>query len=134
MHERGWPSRETVLPPGMPESGEYHWRSGGEAHINDPTGIANLQDAVREKNQAAYEAYARNANEQAKAVHLRGLLDFKFESVTPIPIEQVEPWNEIVRRFPPVCHWCDVVWFDFDGGAFHACHRHRPSWREVERG
>ena len=28
MHERGWPSRETVLPPGMPESGEYHWRSG----------------------------------------------------------------------------------------------------------
>ncbi|KAJ3557788.1 hypothetical protein NM688_g1279 [Phlebia brevispora] len=99
MHERGWPSRETIVPPGMPESGEYHWRSGGEAHINDPAGIAYLQDAVREKNQKAYDAYAANANEQAKAIHLRGLLDFRFESATPIPIEQVEPWNEIVRRF-----------------------------------
>jgi glutamate synthase (NADPH/NADH) len=95
----GWPSRETIIPPGMPESGEYHWRDGGEAHINDPAGIANLQDAVREKNQSAYDAYARNANEQTKSVHLRGLLDFRYESTTPIPIEQVEPWNEIVRRF-----------------------------------
>ena len=99
LHERGWPSRETILPPGMPESGEYHWRDGGEAHINDPVGIANLQDAVREKNQTAYDAYARNANEQTKRIHLRGLLDFRLENATPIPIEQVEPWNEIVRRF-----------------------------------
>ncbi|KAJ7702309.1 NADPH-dependent glutamate synthase [Mycena rosella] len=99
LHERGWPSRETILPPGMPESGEYHWRDGGEAHINDPSGIANLQDAVREKNQTAYDAYSRNANEQTKSVQLRGLLEFRYESATPIPIEQVEPWNEIVRRF-----------------------------------
>ncbi|KDQ60668.1 hypothetical protein JAAARDRAFT_190827 [Jaapia argillacea MUCL 33604] len=98
-HERGWPSRETIIPPGMPESGEYHWRDGGEAHINDPTGLANLQDAVREKNQKAFDAYAKNANEQARMVHLRGLLDFRFENATAIPIEQVEPWNEIVRRF-----------------------------------
>ncbi|KAF8201622.1 NADPH-dependent glutamate synthase [Pholiota molesta] len=99
LHERGWPSRETILPPGMPESGEYHWRDGGEAHINDPSGIANLQDAVREKNQVAYDAYSRNANEQTQSIHLRGLLDFRYENCTPIPIEQVEPWNEIVRRF-----------------------------------
>ncbi|KAI0687133.1 NADPH-dependent glutamate synthase [Cytidiella melzeri] len=99
MHERGWPSRETILPPGMPESGEYHWRSGGEAHINDPSGIAYLQDAVREKNQQAYDLYSKNANDQARAVHLRGLLEFRFENATAIPIEQVEPWNEIVRRF-----------------------------------
>ncbi|TDL27308.1 NADPH-dependent glutamate synthase [Rickenella mellea] len=99
LHERGWPSRETIIPPGMPESGEYHWRDGGEAHINDPTGIANLQDAVREKNQRAYDAYARNANEQVRNITLRGLLEFRYENATPIPIEQVEPWNEIVRRF-----------------------------------
>ncbi|EGN96049.1 hypothetical protein SERLA73DRAFT_93995 [Serpula lacrymans var. lacrymans S7.3] len=99
LHERGWPSRDTIVPPGMPESGEYHWRDGGEAHINDPAGIANLQDAVREKNQKAYDAYAQNANDQTKSVHLRGLLDFRYETATPIPIEQVEPWNEIVRRF-----------------------------------
>ncbi|KAF9049321.1 NADPH-dependent glutamate synthase [Hymenopellis radicata] len=99
LHERGWPSRDTIIPPGMPESGEYHWRDGGEAHVNDPTGIANLQDAVREKNQGAYDAYSRNADEQVKRVHLRGLLDFRYENATSIPIEQVEPWNEIVRRF-----------------------------------
>ncbi|KAF8717826.1 GXGXG motif, partial [Rhizoctonia solani] len=99
LHERGYPSRETLLPPGMPESGEYHWRDGGEAHVNDPAGIANLQDAVRERNQAAYDAYSRNAREQIKQASLRGLLEFKYEAATPIPVEQVEPWNEIVRRF-----------------------------------
>jgi glutamate synthase (NADPH/NADH) len=83
----------------MPESGEYHWRDGGEAHINDHAGIAYLQDAVREKNQAAYDAYSRNANEQTKSVQLRGLLEFRYENAIAIPIEQVEPWNEIVRRF-----------------------------------
>jgi glutamate synthase (NADH) len=99
FHERAWPSRDTIVPPGMPESGEYHWRDGGEAHVNDPAGIAHLQDAVREKNQGAYDAYARNARDQIKQVTLRGLLDFDFDAATPIPIEQVEPWNEIVRRF-----------------------------------
>jgi glutamate synthase domain-containing protein 2 len=78
---------------------EYHWRDGGEAHINDPSGIASLQDAVREKNQTAYDAYSKNAHEQIKNVTLRGLLDFDYEGGTPIPIDQVEPWNEIVRRF-----------------------------------
>ncbi|OBZ75427.1 putative glutamate synthase [NADPH] [Grifola frondosa] len=81
MHERGWPSRETVLPPGMPESGEYHWRSGGEAHINDPTGIANLQDAVHEGHPASWSPR------------------LPLRECDPIPVEQVEPWNEIVRRF-----------------------------------
>jgi len=99
LHERGYPSRETILPPGLPETGEYHWRDGGEAHINDPSGIAALQDAVREKNQKSYDAYSANALKQVRAVTLRGLLDFNFESDMSIPIEQVEPWHEIVRRF-----------------------------------
>ena len=99
LHECGWPSWETILASGMPESGEHHWHDGGEAHINDPAGIANLQDAVREKNQTVYDAYAHNANEQAKSIHLHGLLDFRYKNATPIPIEQAEPWNEIVRCF-----------------------------------
>ncbi|CAG7854261.1 Glutamate synthase [NADH]; AltName: Full=NADH-GOGAT; Flags: Precursor [Serendipita indica DSM 11827] len=99
LHERGWPSRDTILPPGMPESGEYHWRDGGEPHVNDPECIANLQDAVREKNQKAYDSYAQGAYEQIKRSTLRGLLEFRYDEATPIPIEQVEPWNEIVRRF-----------------------------------
>ncbi|GJD02057.1 glutamate synthase [Colletotrichum higginsianum] len=99
FHERGFPSRYTVGVSGLPESGEYHWRDGGEAHMNDPTCIANIQDAVRTKNDKSYEAYSRSQYEQIKACTLRGMLDFKFEDCTPVPIEQVEPWTEIVRRF-----------------------------------
>ncbi|KAH8193895.1 hypothetical protein TruAng_011937 [Truncatella angustata] len=99
FHERGFPSRYTVGPTGLPESGEYHWRDGGEAHVNDPTSIANIQDAVRNKNDKSYEAYSRSEYEQIKACTLRGMLDFKFDECTPIPIDQVEPWTEIVRRF-----------------------------------
>ncbi|GAA5871080.1 hypothetical protein JCM8547_005352 [Rhodosporidiobolus lusitaniae] len=99
FHERGFPSRETVLPPGLPEDGAYHFRIGGEAHINDPAGIASLQDAVREKNQKSYDAYAANALKQVRSVTLRGLLEFDYERGQAIPVEQVEPWHEIVKRF-----------------------------------
>ncbi|PKS06989.1 hypothetical protein jhhlp_005586 [Lomentospora prolificans] len=99
FHERGFPSRYTVGIESLPESGEYHWRDGGEPHVNDPTAIANLQDAVRSKNDKSYEAYSRREYEQIKSCTLRGLLDFNFEDAEPIHIDQVEPWTEIVRRF-----------------------------------
>ncbi|KNC98096.1 glutamate synthase, NADH/NADPH, small subunit [Spizellomyces punctatus DAOM BR117] len=99
FHEAAWPSRDTVTIETLPESGDYHWRDGGEAHINDPASIANLQDAVRRKNTNAYEAYSRQSYEQIKNCTLRGLLDFKFDNSRPIPIEDVEPWTNIVKRF-----------------------------------
>ncbi|CAJ0831468.1 16438_t:CDS:2 [Entrophospora sp. SA101] len=99
FHESGFPSRDTILPPGLPESGEYHWRDGGEPHINDPAGIADLQDAVRTKNQSTYDKYSANAYEQIKNCTLRGLLDFDFDNSKSIPLDQVEPWTEIVKRF-----------------------------------
>jgi glutamate synthase (NADH) len=99
FHERGYPSRDTLTITGLPEAGEYHWRDGGDAHINDPKSIANLQDAVREKNDRAYTDYSTAEYEQIKRCTLRGMLDFDFHSSTEIPLEQVEPWTEIVRRF-----------------------------------
>ncbi|KAJ5156486.1 hypothetical protein N7492_009289 [Penicillium capsulatum] len=99
FHERGYPSRDIIEIPGLAETGEYHWRDGGEAHVNDPVSIANMQDAVRTKNDKSYEAYAKAEHEQIKNCTLRGMLDFDFEQRTPIPIDQVEPWTEIVRRF-----------------------------------
>ncbi|RJE22501.1 glutamate synthase [Aspergillus sclerotialis] len=99
FHDRGYPTREIIDIPGLPESGEYHWRDGGEPHVNDPVSIANMQDAVRTKNDRSYEAYARAQHEQIKNCTLRGMLEFDFEQRTPIHIEQVEPWTEIVRRF-----------------------------------
>ncbi|KAK6521174.1 glutamate synthase [NADH] [Arthrobotrys conoides] len=99
FHERGFPTRQAVIVPGLTETGEYHWRDGGEAHVNDPVSIANIQDAVRTRNDKSYEAYSRAEYESTKNCTLRGLLDFDFESSKPVPIEQVEPWTEIVRRF-----------------------------------
>lgn len=99
FHERGFPSRYTVGVESLPESGEYHWRDGGEPHINDPAAISNLQDAVRTKNDKSYEAYSRGEYEQIKSCTLRGLLDFNLEAAHPIDINEVEPWTEIVRRF-----------------------------------
>ncbi|EMC96450.1 hypothetical protein BAUCODRAFT_475239 [Baudoinia panamericana UAMH 10762] len=99
LHEKGFPSRHIQEIPGLPETGEYHWRDGGEAHVNDPVSIANIQDAVRTKNDKSYEAYSKSEYEQIKNCTLRGLLDFDFDTCNPIPIEQVEPWTDIVRRF-----------------------------------
>jgi len=99
LHEKGFPSRDIREIPGLAETGEYHWRDGGEPHVNDPVSIANIQDAVRNKNDKSYEAYSRSEYEQIKNCTLRGLLDFDFDATSSIPIEQVEPWTEIVRRF-----------------------------------
>ncbi|KAI9661407.1 MAG: glutamate synthase [NADH] [Alyxoria varia] len=99
LHEKGFPSRELREIPGLSETGEYHWRDGGEPHVNDPTAIANVQDAVRTKNDKSYEAYSLREYEQIKNCTLRGMLDFDFEERPSVPIDQVEPWTEIVRRF-----------------------------------
>lgn len=97
-HERAWPTRAISRIPGLPESGEYHYRNGSEKRINEPAAVASLQDAVRQKNQAAYDAYSKNSYESIKAATLRGMLDFDYDKAQSVPIDQVEPWNEIVRR------------------------------------
>lgn len=99
LHERGYPSRSTVKPAGLPESGEYHWRDGGPKHVNEPVAIASLQDAVRNKNEHAFDMYAKKEYEAIKDCTLRGLLELDYENSTPIPLDQVEPWTEIARRF-----------------------------------
>ena len=78
--------------------GDYRWRRDGEAHAVNPKTIASLQQAVRQNKPESYEAFAKMINEQnEKLMTLRGL--FEFSSFDPIPIDQVEPWTEIVKRF-----------------------------------
>ncbi|CAO3641354.1 unnamed protein product [Cunninghamella blakesleeana] len=98
-HDVAYPSRNVVAPVTLPESGEYHWRDGGEPHIAEPATIANLQDAVRSKNQNAYDTYSRHSYEAIKKCTLRGMLEFDFAKGKEIPIEQVESWDKIVKRF-----------------------------------
>jgi glutamate synthase (NADPH/NADH) len=99
LHELGYPVRNRVQPIALPESGEYHWRDGGEAHLFEPSSMVNLQNAVRTKNQSSYDAYSRASYEAVRQCTLRVLLTFDYDSRKPISIDQVEPWTNIVKRF-----------------------------------
>jgi glutamate synthase (NADPH/NADH) large chain len=100
-HELGYPSRDVVRLPVLPNPGDFHWRSGGELHMWNPDTIANLQVAARTNSKEAYKRFAEFSNNEAtRRATLRGLLKFK-EGVNggPIAIDEVEPAKEIVKRF-----------------------------------
>ncbi|GIV59944.1 MAG: glutamate synthase [Rhodothermaceae bacterium] len=99
-HAQAFPP--VALPYGqeLDAGGRYQWRRGGEHHQFFPLSIARLQHAVREGRFETYEEYARLVNEQTRRLGtLRGLLDFRTDDVTPVPLDEVEPWTEIVKRF-----------------------------------
>lgn len=79
--------------------GQFHYRDGGEAHLNTPAGMVNLQIAGRTNSREAYKEFARLTNEQNKKVTLRGQLKFKFDPARAVPLEEVEPASAIVKRF-----------------------------------
>ncbi|MDA9584704.1 glutamate synthase large subunit [Flavobacteriaceae bacterium] len=78
--------------------GDYRWRRNGERHLFNPTTVSKLQQAVRLSDQDSYNVYAKAINEQAEnLMTIRGLFD--FDNLDPIPLEEVEDWTEIVKRF-----------------------------------
>src|SRR5277367_4514568 len=96
-HRHAFPDRQVngVLDAG----GQYQWRDNGEFHLFNPQSIHKLQNACRTGNYKIFQEYAALINNQAKNLcTLRGLLDFKFAE-NPIPIEEVESVDEIVKRF-----------------------------------
>jgi glutamate synthase domain-containing protein 2/glutamate synthase domain-containing protein 1/glutamate synthase domain-containing protein 3 len=97
-HRAAYPERPVdghVLPAG----GLYQWRAGGEAHLFTPESVHKLQKAVRTGRFAVYKEYASLIDDQSRALcTLRSLLEFK-DGNTPVPLEEVEPMESIVRRF-----------------------------------
>ena len=78
--------------------GNYRWRRNGEAHLLNPSTISKLQQAVKEDKIETYKVYSDLINNQNKQLMtIRGM--FKLVDFDPIPIEEVEPWTEIVKRF-----------------------------------
>jgi glutamate synthase domain-containing protein 2/glutamate synthase domain-containing protein 1/glutamate synthase domain-containing protein 3 len=95
-HHRGFPHAAGEL---LPVGGVYAWRRDGEHHMWNPDTIALLQHAVRSGGEEAYREFARVSDEQAtQRATLRGLLEIRDDQI-PIPLEEVEPWTEIVKRF-----------------------------------
>ncbi|NCG04520.1 MAG: glutamate synthase large subunit, partial [Bacteroidetes bacterium] len=78
--------------------GSYRWRRNGEAHMLNPASIAKLQLATNKGSYDTFEEYSTLVNDQSKQLMtLRGM--FEFTDLDPIPIEEVEPWTAIVKRF-----------------------------------
>ena len=83
---------------GLNIGGDYRWRRNGERHLFNPTTVSKLQQAVRLSDQDSYNVYAKAVNDQAEnLMTIRGL--FEFDNLDPIPLDEVEPWTDIVKRF-----------------------------------
>jgi glutamate synthase (NADPH) large chain len=88
-----------VLHDALDAGGEYQYRARGEEHMWTPDTVAKLQHAARSKSYATYKDYAKLVNDQTRRMMtLRGLFEFKFAS-EPVPLDEVEPAAEIVKRF-----------------------------------
>ncbi|MCL4120401.1 UNVERIFIED_CONTAM: hypothetical protein GTU68_013999 [Idotea baltica] len=97
-HQKAFSEVEIAADLDLEVGGEYRWRRDGEKHMFNPLTIAKLQKAVRGNEETTYKEYANLINEQSKSLlTIRGL--FEFSNYDPIPLEEVEPWTEIVKRF-----------------------------------
>jgi glutamate synthase domain-containing protein 2/glutamate synthase domain-containing protein 1/glutamate synthase domain-containing protein 3 len=91
---------DPVLAGMLDAGGEYAWRVRGEEHMWTPDAIAKLQHSVRGNRFDTYKEYAQIINDQSKRhMTLRGLFEFKVDPSKAIPLEEVEPAAEIVKRF-----------------------------------
>jgi len=83
----------------LDSGGVYQWRSDGEFHLFNPETIHLLQKAVRTGSYEVYKAYAKKVNDQSENLStLRGLMKFR-SSRTPVPLEEVETIETIMKRF-----------------------------------
>ena len=83
----------------LPVGGEYQWRREGEPHLFDPETVFRLQHSTRSGRYDIFKQYTHHIDTQSeRLMTLRGLLNFKSDR-DAIPIEQVEPVSEIVKRF-----------------------------------
>ena len=99
MHQAAFGS-DPVLANALDAGGEYAWRTRGEEHMWTPDAIAKLQHSTRANNWNTYKEYAQLINDQSKRhLTLRGLFEFRIDPAKAIPVEEVEPAKEIVKRF-----------------------------------
>jgi len=96
-HKEAYPERK-IEPSYLPTGGIYQWKRDGEFHLWNPESISALREAVRKNDYKKYKEFAKLINDQSEnPTTLRGL--FKFKKRKPVPIDEVEPVSEIVKRF-----------------------------------
>ena len=97
-HKKAYKTDAIEADLGLEFGGQYKWRRDGEKHLFNPLTIAKLQESVRNNKHSTYKEYSKLINEQTKQLMtIRGL--FEFTNYDPIPLDEVEPWTDIVKRF-----------------------------------
>ena len=97
-HRRAFPARPVRLPD-LDWGGQYQWRQDGEYHMYNPESIHKLQYSTRTNNYKIFKEYSELMNSHSQRLcTLRGLMDLKFAD-KPIPLEEVEPVESIMKRF-----------------------------------
>ena len=99
LHQQAF-GASPVLANMLDAGGEYAFRIRGEEHMWTPDAIAKLQHSARANNFNSYKEYAQIINDQSKRqMTLRGLFEFRIDPAKAIPLDEVEPAKEIVKRF-----------------------------------
>jgi glutamate synthase (NADPH/NADH) large chain len=100
-HARAYPDNPAELAyRGLEVGGEYQWRREGEPHLFNPETIFKLQHATRTQREDVFREYTATINDLSReAGTLRGLFQLREGVRQPIPIDEVEPVSEIVKRF-----------------------------------
>jgi glutamate synthase (ferredoxin) len=97
-HEHAYPRVELSQVLDLDVGGHYQWRRKGEAHMLSPDVVAKLQHATQINSRDEFQKFCELIDrQQTRLLTLRGLLEFKPGS--PIPLDEVEPAREIVKRF-----------------------------------
>ena len=103
-HRSGWSDRPSELAHrDLDPGGDWQWRREGEHHLFNPETVFKLQHATRSKSYKIFKQYSRAVDDQSERLAtLRGLLRFRPAAETgrkPVPLDEVEPVSEIVKRF-----------------------------------
>ncbi|MEF2737034.1 MAG: glutamate synthase central domain-containing protein, partial [Bifidobacterium choerinum] len=99
-HRVAYPNQWTATPHRtLRTGGEYKWRRTGEEHLNDPEAIFLLQQSTQRGDYAMFKRYSAHINDTSNRIMtLRGLMKFNHAR-KPVPLDEVEPASEIVKRF-----------------------------------
>lgn len=100
-HRRAFPADGTrASHRALAVGGEYQWRREGELHLFNPQTVFKLQHSTRSGRYEIFKEYTKAVDDQAKRLMtLRGLFSFKEGVRPPVPIDEVEPVESIVKRF-----------------------------------
>jgi glutamate synthase (NADPH/NADH) large chain len=103
-HAKAWPDRPAELAHrDLDAGGEYQWRREGEYHLFNPETVFKLQHATRTRRYQIFKEYSRAVDDQSRRLAtLRGLFELRDAETAgrdPVPLDEVEPVSEIVKRF-----------------------------------